>query len=40
MAIWSPAEMFLYGLQPYRRELKAYNALKNAEIVIREESFA
>lgn len=38
MAIWSPAEMFLYGLQPYRREIKAYNALKNAEIVIREES--
>lgn len=38
MAIWTPAEMFLYGLQPYRLEIKAYRALKSAEIVIREEN--
>lgn len=39
MAIWNPAEVFLYGIQPYKREIKAYNALKNAEIVIKEEKY-
>jgi hypothetical protein len=38
MAIWNPAEVFLYGLQPYRLEIKAYKALKNAEVVIKEET--
>ncbi len=37
MAIWNPFEVFLYGLQPYRREIMAYEALKSAEVVIREE---
>lgn len=37
MAIWNPAEIFLYGLQPYRLEIRNYKALRNAEIVIREE---
>jgi hypothetical protein len=37
MAIWSPAETFLYGLPPYRREIKTYKALKNAEVIIKEE---
>lgn len=38
MAIWNPAETFLYGLQPYKLEIKAYKALKNAEVVIKEET--
>jgi uncharacterized oligopeptide transporter (OPT) family protein len=38
MAIWNPAEAFLYGLPPYKREIKTYKALKNAEIVIKEET--
>lgn len=38
MAIWNPAEVFLYGLQPYKLEIKAYEALKNAEVVIKEDS--
>ena len=38
MAIWNPAEAFLYGLPPYRREIKTYKALKNAEVVIKEEA--
>jgi len=37
MAVWSPAEVFLYGLQPYRLEIKTYEALKNAEISLKEE---
>lgn len=37
MALWTPAEAFLYGLQPYKLEIKTYKSLKNAEIVIREE---
>jgi hypothetical protein len=37
MAIWTPAETFLYGLQPYKLEIITYKSLKNAEIVIREE---
>jgi hypothetical protein len=36
MAIWNPAETFLYGLPPYRREIKIYENLKNAEVVIKE----
>lgn len=38
MAIWNPAETFLYGLQPYKQEIKAYEMLKKAEVVINEES--
>lgn len=38
MAIWTPAETFLYGLQPYKLEIKAYESLKNAEVAIKEET--
>ncbi len=38
MAVWSPAEVFLYGLQPYRLEIRTYEALKGAEVLIREET--
>jgi hypothetical protein len=38
MAIWNPAEVFLYGLQPYKLEIRAYTALKKAEIVIKDET--
>jgi len=37
MAIWSPGETFLYGLQPYKLEIRTYQALKDAEIVIKKE---
>ena len=37
MAIWRPAEAFLYGLQPYKLEIRTFEALKNADIVIKEE---
>jgi hypothetical protein len=37
MAIWRPAEAFLYGLQPYKLEIRTFEALKNAEVVIKEE---
>jgi len=37
MAIWNPAEAFLYGLPPYKLEIRAYRALKDAEIVIKKE---
>jgi hypothetical protein len=37
MAIWNPAEAFLYGLQPYKLEIRTYKALKNAEIIIKDE---
>ena len=37
MAIWTPAEAFLYGLPPIKREIQIYKTLKNAEIVIKEE---
>jgi hypothetical protein len=37
MAIWRPAEAFLYGLQPYKLDIKTFEALKNAEVVIIEE---
>ena len=37
MAIWTPAEAFLYGLPPIKREIQIYKILKNAEIVIKEE---
>jgi hypothetical protein len=38
MAIWTPAEAFLYGLQPYKLEIRTYKALKNAEVIIKDES--
>jgi len=38
MAIWNPAEAFLYGLPPYRREIGIYENLKSAEVVIKEET--
>jgi hypothetical protein len=38
MAIWNPAETFLYGLQPYKLEIRNYQALKNAKIMIEEET--
>jgi hypothetical protein len=37
MAIWNPGETFLYGLQPYKLEIRTYQALKDAEIVIKKE---
>jgi hypothetical protein len=37
MAIWNPGETFLYGLQPYKLEIRTYQALKDAEIVIKNE---
>ena len=37
MAIWRPAEAFLYGLQPYKLEIRTFEALKNAEVLIKEE---
>jgi hypothetical protein len=37
MAIWNPGETFLYGLQPYKLEIRTYKALKDAEIVIKKE---
>jgi hypothetical protein len=39
MAIWNPAEAFLYGLPPYRLEIRTYEALKNAEVAIKEETY-
>jgi hypothetical protein len=38
MAIWNPAETFLYGLQPFKLEIRNYKALKNAEVMIKEET--
>ena len=38
MATWNPAEAFLYGLQPFRLEIRNYKALKNAEVMIKEET--
>ena len=38
MAVWSPAETFLYGLPPYKLEIRNYKAMKGAEIVIEEET--
>lgn len=38
IAIWNAAEIFLYGFHPYELEIKAYRALKNAEVVIIEET--
>ncbi len=38
MAMWNALDAFLYGLYPYKMEIKAYEALKNAEIVIIEET--
>ena len=38
MAIWNPAEAFLYGLQPYKLEIRTYKALKNAEVIIEDET--
>jgi hypothetical protein len=37
MAIWNPAETFLYGLPPHKLEIRYYKVLKDAEIVIKEE---
>ena len=37
MAIWNPGETFLYGLQPYKLEIRTHQALKDAEIVIKKE---
>jgi len=38
MAIWNPAETFLYGLHPYKLEIRNYRAMKSAEIMIGEET--
>jgi hypothetical protein len=38
MATWNPAEIFLYGLQPFKLEIRNYKALKNAEVMIKEET--
>ena len=38
MAIWNPAETFLYGLHPYKTEIRNYKAMKSAEILIEEET--
>jgi hypothetical protein len=38
MAIWDPAEVFLYELQPYKLDIRTYNALKNAEVIIKNET--
>ena len=37
MAMWNPAEAFLYGLQPHKLEIRTYKALKNAEVIIKDE---
>jgi len=37
MAIWNPAETFLYGLQPFKIEIKVYSSLWEAELFIKEE---
>ena len=38
MAIWDPAEVFLYELQPYKLEIRTYKSLKNAEVIIKDET--
>jgi len=38
MAIWNPAEIFLFWLQPYKLAIRNYGALRNAEVIIKEES--
>ena len=38
MATWNPAEIFLYGLQPFKLEIRNYKALKNAEVIMKEET--
>ncbi|HSD58052.1 MAG TPA: hypothetical protein VLB04_07700 [Methanotrichaceae archaeon] len=38
MAIWNPAELFLYGLRPYKLDIEVFKALKEAEIVVKAET--
>jgi hypothetical protein len=37
MAIWNPAETFLYGLQPFKVDIKVYSSLREAELSFEEE---
>ncbi|NPV63522.1 MAG: hypothetical protein HPY61_13025 [Methanotrichaceae archaeon] len=36
MAIWNPAETFLYGLQTFRVDIRVYSALREAELSFEE----
>jgi hypothetical protein len=36
MAIWNPAETFLYGLQAFRVDIRVYSALREAELSFEE----
>ena len=36
VALWEPSEIFLYDWWPFRQDMRIYNKIADADIVIRE----